>query len=81
MLFRETGEQIMKKEFIVRDIDIEYLNHLENSSDEFQLDDYLTNEYGSHGFTICSSTPIFKNGELIAYKFIFVKDSDEEEND
>lgn len=66
----------MKKEFIIRDIDIKYLNCFEDSSCEFQLDKYLTKEYGSEGFTICTSIPICKDGAIIAYKFIFVRDSE-----
>ena len=69
----------MKKEFIIRDIDIEYLNHLEDGSCEFQLEEYLTNEYGKHGFSICATIPIYKDGVIIAYKFIFAKDIEGEE--
>ena len=69
----------MKKIYLVRDIDIEYLGCLENGANQGVLEDRLTNEYGSHGYGICAYFPVYEKERIIAYKIIFVKNSDEEE--
>lgn len=72
----------MKKKYIVRDFDASYFNHLSSTLDEQQFENILNNEYGSHGFTICATIPkMDATGKIISYKFIFVRDANEEDED
>ena len=68
-----------KKVFIIRDIDVSYINHLGNGMNDQELENHLTTEYGSYGFTICAMTPIYnEENKIVAYKTFFVRDDDEE---
>ena len=71
-----------KKIYIVRNFDASYFNHLSTTMDEEQFENSLNNEYGSHGFSICATVPMVdKVGKVISYKFIFVGDAEEEDDE
>jgi len=69
----------MKKEYIVRSFDVSYFNHMTTTMDEERFEWSLNEEYGKHGFSVCATIPIYKDGVIIAYKFIFVKDLEGDE--
>ena len=68
----------MRKKLIARNIDIKHLNELEDAPCERQQGNPLV-ECVNDGWMPCCSIPVFKDGEIIAYKFIFVKDSGDED--
>ena len=72
----------MKKVFIVRNFDASYFNKLTSTLDEEEFEKRLNEDYGKHGYTICATIPIIDGKEkVIAYKFIFVKDCEEEDEE
>lgn len=70
----------MKKEYIVRSFDVSYFNHMATTTDEERFEWSLNEEYGKHGFSICTTIPqINAEEKVVAYKFIFVKDLEGDE--
>lgn len=70
----------MRKEYIVRSFDVSYFNHMATIMDEEMFESSLNEEYGKHGFSICATIPqINAEEKVVAYKFIFVKDLEGDE--
>lgn len=70
----------MRKEYIVRSFDVSYFNHMADTTDEERFEWSLNEEYGKHGFSICATIPqINAEEKVVAYKFIFVKDLEGDE--
>ena len=70
----------MRKEYIVRSFDVSYFNHMASTTDDEMFERSLNEEYGKHGFSICATIPQINTEEkVVAYKFIFVKDLEGDE--
>ena len=68
------------KKYIVRSFDVSFFNNTTTEEDKEKFERSLNEEYGKHGFSICATIPQTNAEEkVVAYKFIFVRDIEGDE--